>query len=60
MFASGDLNREAVVRDRITREVKLKNMVYHTARVNCIAWSPDSSKVATGSLDTCVLIYEVG
>lgn len=60
MFASGDLNREAVVWDRITREVKLKNMVYHTARINCIAWSPDSSKVATGSLDTCILIYEVG
>uniref|UniRef100_A0A0C9RR32 TSA: Wollemia nobilis Ref_Wollemi_Transcript_95_2686 transcribed RNA sequence n=1 Tax=Wollemia nobilis TaxID=56998 RepID=A0A0C9RR32_9CONI len=59
MFASGDLNREAVVWDRITREVKLKNMIYHTARINCIAWSPDSSKVATGSLDTCVLVYEV-
>ena len=60
MFASGDLNREAVVWDRITREVKLKNMVYHTARINCIAWSPASSKVATGSLNTCVLIHEVG
>eukprot|EP01018_Ginkgo_biloba_P027042 Gb_11299 [translate_table: standard] len=59
MFASGDLNREAVVWDRVTREVKLKNMLYHTARINCIAWSPDSSKVATGSLDTCILVYEI-
>ncbi|XP_058091558.1 actin-interacting protein 1-2 [Magnolia sinica] len=60
MFASGDVNREAVVWDRVSREVKLKNMLYHTARINCLAWSPDNSMVATGSLDTCVIIYEIG
>ncbi|XP_021292423.1 actin-interacting protein 1-2 [Herrania umbratica] len=59
MFASGDANREAIVWDRVSREVKLKNMLYHTARINCLAWSPNSSLVATGSLDTCVIIYEV-
>ncbi|KAM1398381.1 hypothetical protein ACFX2I_015839 [Malus domestica] len=59
MFASGDLNREAVVWDRASQEIKLKNMLYHTARINCLAWSPDSTLVATGSLDTCVIIYEV-
>ncbi|XP_004299544.1 PREDICTED: 66 kDa stress protein [Fragaria vesca subsp. vesca] len=59
MIASGDLNREAVIWDRASREVKLKNMLYHTARINCLAWSPDNSMVATGSLDTCVIIYEV-
>ncbi|KAK3029959.1 hypothetical protein RJ639_037914 [Escallonia herrerae] len=108
MFASGDANREAVVWDRVSREVflaisrlrftaqvatwnflfancsspfkaseirsglgvqvgwqdglggvKLKNMLYHSARINCLAWSPDSSMVATGSLDTCVIIYDV-
>lgn len=59
MFASGDANREAVVWDRVTREVKLKNMIYHTARINCLAWSPDNAMVATGSLDTCVIIYEL-
>ncbi|RDX65311.1 Actin-interacting protein 1-2, partial [Mucuna pruriens] len=59
MFASGDVNREAVVWDRASREVKLKNMLYHTARINCLAWSPDSHRIATGSLDTCVIIYEV-
>ncbi|GKV42921.1 hypothetical protein SLEP1_g50276 [Rubroshorea leprosula] len=60
MFASADLNREAVVWDRVSREVKLNNMLYHTARINCLAWSPDSSMVATGSLDTAVVIYEIG
>lgn len=59
MFASADLNREAAVWDRVSKEVKLKNMLYHTARVNCLAWSPNSAMVATGSLDTCVIVYEV-
>jgi WD40 repeat protein len=43
----------------IFAQVKLKNMLYHTARINCLAWSPDSSMVATGSLDTCIIIYEI-
>ncbi|KAJ1397350.1 WD40/YVTN repeat-like-containing domain superfamily [Sesbania bispinosa] len=60
MFASADLNREATVWDRVSREVKLNNMLFHTARINCLAWSPDSRLVATGSLDTCVIIYEIG
>ncbi|ESW32501.1 hypothetical protein PHAVU_002G327600 [Phaseolus vulgaris] len=59
MFASGDVNREAIVWDRASHEVKLKNMLYHSARINCLAWSPDSSRIATGSLDMCVIIYEV-
>ncbi|RWW33310.1 hypothetical protein GW17_00001966 [Ensete ventricosum] len=65
LFTSADANREAVVWDRISREVcllnlvKLKNMLYHTARINCLAWSPDSHLIATGSLDTSVIVYEV-
>ncbi|CAN1180390.1 Actin-interacting protein 1-2 [Linum perenne] len=59
MFASGDANREALVWDRVSREVKLKNMLYHTARINCLAWSPDNRMVATGSLDTCIIVYEL-
>ncbi|CAL9749969.1 unnamed protein product [Musa acuminata subsp. burmannicoides] len=59
MFASADSNREAVVWDRESREVKLKNMLYHTARINCLAWSPDNHLIATGSLDTSVIVYEL-
>ncbi|XP_019167395.1 PREDICTED: actin-interacting protein 1-2-like [Ipomoea nil] len=59
MFASADANREAVVWDRATREMKLKDMLYHTARINCLAWSPDNTKVATGGLDTHVIVYEL-
>ena len=45
---------------QIVSQVKLKNMLYHAARINCLAWSPDNSMVATGSLDTCVIVYEIG
>ena len=41
-------------------QIKLKNMLYHTARINTVAWSPDSRLVATGSLDTCAIVYEIG
>uniref|UniRef100_A0A453DSJ8 66 kDa stress protein n=1 Tax=Aegilops tauschii subsp. strangulata TaxID=200361 RepID=A0A453DSJ8_AEGTS len=41
MFCSADSNREAVAWDRATREVKLKNMLFHTARVNCLACDVD-------------------
>ncbi|KAK3027890.1 hypothetical protein RJ639_040831 [Escallonia herrerae] len=47
------------IRSGLGVQVKLKNMLYHSARINCLAWSPDSSMVATGSLDTCVIIYDV-
>jgi WD repeat-containing protein 1 (actin-interacting protein 1) len=38
-------------------QVVLNNMLFHTARVNCLAWSPDSKLVATGSLDTLGGVY---
>ncbi|CAI7858241.1 unnamed protein product, partial [Closterium sp. NIES-54] len=59
MLATGDQNREAVVWDTATREVKMRNMVYHTARISALAWSPDSARVATGSLDMSILVYDV-
>ncbi|KAK9223099.1 hypothetical protein WN944_011541 [Citrus x changshan-huyou] len=60
MFASADGNREAIVWDHVSKEVKLNNMLFHTARINCLAWSPSSTMVATGSIDTCVILYEIG
>ncbi|XP_013173534.1 PREDICTED: actin-interacting protein 1 [Papilio xuthus] len=36
-----------------------KEWGFHTARVNCVAWSPDSKRVASGSLDTSVIIWSV-
>lgn len=59
MFASGDANREAVIWDCVSHEVKMKNLLYHTARITCLAWSTDSLKLATGSVDTTILIYDI-
>eukprot|EP00850_Spirogloea_muscicola_P011417 SM000071S21041 [mRNA] locus=s71:5779:8092:+ [translate_table: standard] len=60
MLASGDQNRETVVWHVATRELKMRGMVYHTARVSAVAWSLDSARLATASLDTSILVYEVG
>ena len=32
---------------------------FHNARVNTVAWSPDSAMVASGSLDTTIIIWSV-
>lgn len=36
-----------------------KEWGFHTARVNSVAWSPDSRRVASGSLDTAVIVWSV-
>jgi len=32
---------------------------FHTAKVNCVAWNPDSQLVASGSLDTSIIVWSV-
>eukprot|EP00959_Pyramimonas_sp_CCMP1952_P367247 7691867-Pyramimonas_sp.AAC.1 len=34
-------------------------MVFHTARVQCVAWSPDSALLASGSLDMSVIVWPI-
>ncbi|KAF6199443.1 hypothetical protein GE061_007469 [Apolygus lucorum] len=36
-----------------------KEWGFHNARVNCVAWSPNSVQVASGSLDTTIIIWSV-
>lgn len=36
-----------------------KEWGFHNARVNCVAWSPNSKQVASGSLDTTIIIWSV-
>ncbi|GBP04478.1 Actin-interacting protein 1 [Eumeta japonica] len=55
-----DANRKVIL--YTTEEYKLahnKEWGYHTARVNCVAWSPDGSRVASGSLDTAIIVWSV-
>lgn len=37
-----------------------KEWTFHTARVNCLSWSPDSKFLATGSLDTSIIVWSLG
>lgn len=32
---------------------------FHNARINCVAWSPDSQLVASGALDTNIIIWSI-
>uniref|UniRef100_A0A914Y0N3 Actin-interacting protein 1 n=1 Tax=Panagrolaimus superbus TaxID=310955 RepID=A0A914Y0N3_9BILA len=36
-----------------------KDWTYHNARVNCGAWSPNGRFVATGGLDTNVIVWDI-
>nr|XP_032522738.1 actin-interacting protein 1 [Danaus plexippus plexippus] len=45
-----------------TEEYKLAHKAewgFHTARVNRVAWSPDSLRVVSGALDTCLIVWSV-
>ena len=34
------------------------NMLFHTARAMCIGWSPDSSKIVSGGIDTNICVWD--
>lgn len=36
-----------------------KEWTFHTARVNCAAWSPNNRFIATGSLDTNIMVWDM-
>lgn len=60
-LAASDANRKVILYS-LENEYKLahnREWGFHTARVNCLAWSPDSTHVASGSLDTCIMIWSV-
>ncbi|XP_011506329.1 PREDICTED: actin-interacting protein 1 isoform X2 [Ceratosolen solmsi marchali] len=55
-----DANRKVIL--YVVPEYKLahnKEWGFHNARVNCVAWNPTSSMVASGSLDTTIIIWSV-
>ena len=32
---------------------------FHTAKVNCVAWSPDSNFVVSGGLDCSIIVWSI-
>ncbi|KHJ77790.1 WD domain, G-beta repeat protein [Oesophagostomum dentatum] len=41
------------------KTVAEKEWTFHTAKVNCVAWSPDSRHLATGGLDTNIIVWDL-
>lgn len=58
-LAACDRNREIIVYDKATRARKINGWVFHTARVQSIAWSPDNVHVASCSQDGNVIVWNV-
>ncbi|CAH0564079.1 unnamed protein product [Brassicogethes aeneus] len=59
-LVASDANRKVILYE--TQEYKKANNQewgFHNARVNCVAWSPDSQLVASGSLDTSIIVWSV-
>ncbi|XP_066939442.1 actin-interacting protein 1 isoform X2 [Macrobrachium rosenbergii] len=55
-----DANRKVIVYSLPAYELFNKiEWGFHNARVNCIAWSPNSRLVASGSLDTMIIIWSI-
>ncbi len=59
MLAAADSQRTVLVFDVAERKLKLSQWVFHTAKVNSIAWSPDSQHAASASVDTNIEIWSV-
>lgn len=55
-----DTNRKVILYTLPNYELANKHeWGFHNARVNCVAWSPDSCLVASGSLDTTIIIWSL-
>lgn len=57
-LAIGDEGRQVELYDRNTWEPRVKGRwVFHTSRINCLAWSPSGLQLASGSLDENIYIW---
>ena len=59
LLASADAQRTIVVFETTDYQLKIHQWVFHNARVNSIAWSPDGLHAVSSSLDTNVEVWSV-
>ena len=59
MIAAGDTERLILCFDVKTKAIKVDQWVFHSSRINSVAWSPDSKHVVSSSLDTNVEVWSV-
>jgi WD40 repeat protein len=58
-LAVADTDRKVLVYDAATGDLKFNQWVFHSARVNCVAWAPDSLHAVSGGLDRDVYVWSV-
>jgi len=60
-LVASDANRRVILYRLPDFEVVTKEdeWGFHSAKVNCVSWSPDSTLVASGSLDTSIIVWSV-
>ena len=59
-LVSADSNRKVTLLTAGTYEKATnKEWGFHTAKVNCVAWAPNSLYVASGGLDTSIILWSV-
>ncbi|XP_040580642.1 actin-interacting protein 1 [Lepeophtheirus salmonis] len=54
-----DGNRKVTVFDDHYEKANKKEWGFHTARVNCVDWSPNGKLVASGGLDCSIIIWSM-
>ncbi|KAJ3335044.1 WD40 repeat-like protein, partial [Kappamyces sp. JEL0680] len=58
-IAVGDAQRMILAYDTASHEVKIDQWVFHSSRINSVAWSPDSKHLVSAGLDTNVEVWSV-
>jgi len=56
-LAAGDTNREVKIFEH--QKCIVSGWVHHTSKIMTVAWSPDSNFVASGSVDSSVIVWYV-
>jgi len=58
-LASADQNRDIFVWSCSSNKIQIQGWVFHSARVNSLAWTPDSLHLVSGSLDSNLFVWSV-
>ena len=59
-LAVGDNGRQVEVYNRGTWDAKVKGRwVFHTSKITCLSWSPSGDRLASGSIDESIIIWNI-